>query len=458
MHSLITAEHLQKFSKQGPRYTSYPTAPEWKTSISSADYTQMLSEFGAKNKPLSVYVHIPFCSSMCFYCGCNVVIRKSSPEVGDGYLDLVEREIQQASLALGTKPVVKQLHFGGGTPTYLSAEQLQRLFTIISTHFELETDAEIAIEIDPRTVKKAHLTMLKTLGFNRISMGIQDFSPKVQEAVNRIQPFEMVAELMNDLRSLDFKSINMDLIYGLPYQTLPDFYHTMEQVVTLSPDRIALYSFAHIPWLKSHQKLIPETALPTGTLKLDLFIQAREQFLNSGYNAIAMDHFAKSTDEMSEAFNQGRLYRNFMGYTLKPADDFIGFGVSSIGFIDHSFIQNQKDLPSYTQAISNGLLPVEKGMRLSLDDQIRQWVISELMCHFGLDKQAFFQKFSVAFDSYFQDESPHLIEMESEGLLRREQDALKVTELGKFFVRNIAMGFDWYLRQPKAHQKFSGTV
>ena len=455
--AMLTPEVIGRYTKPGPRYTSYPTAPEWKL-FSPQDYAQTLNRFGASCESLSLYIHIPFCVSMCSYCGCNVVIRKANARVGDVYLDYLEKELTLVQHEIRRKPLLKQFHIGGGTPNYLQPDQLERLMQMVSAHFDWDPEAEIAIEMDPRLATDGHLDALRTLGFNRISMGIQDFDLKVQEAVNRVQPYDMVDNLMQGLRSRGFTSINMDLIYGLPFQSQASFEKTIDQVLALSPDRIALYSFAHIPWLKSHQRLIDPETLPVAAEKLGIFLMARERLLAGGYDAIAMDHFAKSTDEMAKAYHSGTLYRNFMGYTLKPADEYLGVGVTSIGFLAHTFAQNSKDLKGYYAALDRGELPVERGLVLTEDDQRRQWVISQLMCHFRVDKGEFLQRFGVNFETYFEAEHDHLAQCVAEGLITQDPTVISATALGRLFVRNVAMGFDWYLRQAQGHKQFSSTI
>jgi len=453
----ITPELISKFNRAGPRYTSYPTAPEWGP-LTEAAYQHHLSKFGQGTGSLSLYIHIPFCAKMCYYCGCNVIIRKPNDQVGDTYLDYLEKELKLISRDFGRKPLLKQLHLGGGTPNFLTSQQLIKLFSLISSYFSFDPSSEIAMEIDPRTIHIDQLETVKKLGVNRISMGIQDFDHDVQVAVNRIQPFTLVSELVTHLRRLDFSSINMDLIYGLPHQNAVSFKKTVADVIALGADRIALYSFAHVPWLKSHQTLINEKALPVSTDKLNIFLGARDQFLENGYTAIGMDHFAKSSDDMAKAFLSGTLYRNFMGYTLKPADEFLGIGVSSIGQMAGGFFQNTKELSAYTAALDAGRYPIVRGLILSEDDKIRQWVIQELMCHFKLEKSVFFDHYGHRFDDYFLEEQPHLDQCVEDGLISSNPHAIVVTDLGKFFIRNVVMGFDWYLRQPKSHQQFSSTV
>ena len=445
---------IQKFNVQGPRYTSYPTAPEWQDDFPISRYREALRLVKAKS--LSLYFHLPFCEKMCFYCGCNVIIRKQNPSIGDRYIDCLIKEMDLVLSDLSSQLELRQLHFGGGTPNFLSPAQLERLFEAIQSRFVFSEDAEIAIEVDPRVSTIDHLDMLKKLGFNRLSMGLQDFDPQVQKAVNRIQPFEMTRDLVVAIRDRGFQSINIDLIYGLPFQSVASFLKTVEQIIQINPDRIALYSYAHVPWLKSHQALIKKETLPSPDEKLDIFLTARERLLTSGYLAIAMDHFALKNDSMSKAYEQKTLYRNFMGYTLKPAEEFIGFGLSAIGYLSQCFVQNTKDLRSYYQSLDDNTLPLSRGLSLSEDDVRRQWVIQALMCHFGFKKEQFFQKFSQDFDTYFSSEQDHIQSCMKEGLLENNAEEIGLTSLGQLFVRNVCMGFDAYLKKGK--QLFSSTV
>jgi len=407
MNTVIDKSTIQKFDIAGPRYTSYPTAPVWSNEVNDQVYIQKLMDFGQSNKTLSLYIHVPFCQTMCTFCGCNVVIRKQDEKYGDEYLKYLFKEIDLVAHYIGNKKQVKQFHWGGGTPTYFSEEQIERLFNKVQENFEIDLNSEIAIEIDPRTINKSKVKKLKALGFNRISMGVQDFDQKVQEAVNRVQPFELVKEFYAWCRQLEFKSVNFDLIYGLPHQTQKSFSDTVEKVIALKPDRIALYSFAYVPWLKKHQNKIDQKALPSNDVKLEIFLKARSQFLDEGYQAIAMDHFALKADELATAFDQGTLYRNFMGYTVKPADEYIGLGLTSISFLENTFIHNQKTLPDYYRLLEENKLPVERGKILSSDDRIRQWTINALMCQFQIDKQVFEGRFHISFDDYYEKEPEH---------------------------------------------------
>ncbi|NQY74902.1 MAG: oxygen-independent coproporphyrinogen III oxidase [Candidatus Margulisbacteria bacterium] len=449
---------IEKYNIPGPRYTSYPTAPEWEDQFPESRAADAIHRFGQSNRTLSLYIHIPFCQSMCYYCGCNVIIRKDNPQTGDKYLDYLEKEMDITRGHMKRKPLLKQFHIGGGTPNFLTIDQMQRLMEMVSTHFDFDPTAEIAIEIDPRVITPPQLAHLKEVGFNRLSMGIQDFNPIVQKAVNRIQPYEDIQTLIEQARSLQFESINCDLIYGLPFQTTETFSDTIEKIVTLSPDRIALYSYAHVPWLKSHQSLIREKDLPESQQKMSIFMMATKQLTASGYQAIAMDHFAKESDDMAKAFKTGKLHRNFMGYTLKPADDYLGMGTSAIGLVDHTFIQNTKDIKTYYSTLDSGLLPVSRGKSLTQDDRIRQWVIQQLMCSFLVDTQQFESIFGISFRSYFEKETDHLKWCKSEGLLIEKSSVLIASEKGRLFVRLICMGFDAYLPHQKQEPAFSKAV
>lgn len=453
----LTRETILAYNTAGPRYTSYPTAPEWTQEISPELYATKLAQCAAQRKPLSLYIHIPFCESLCYYCACNVSIRKQHDKYGDEYLDYLFKEVDLVAAQFPTPPRVVQFHLGGGTPTYLNPKQLQRLMEKMDALFDIDREGELAIEIDPRTIDEAKLLLLKSFGFNRISMGIQDFSEEVQEQVNRLQPYDQVARYYTRCRELGFSSINFDLIYGLPKQTLENFSDTIAKVCALRPDRIALYSYANVPWLKSQQKKFAEF-LPSPTDKIDLFLMAREALLANGYDAIAMDHFALKSDSMAAAYREGTLHRNFMGYTTKPAEDFIGFGVSAIGFVESTFIQNHRDLTSYYGALSGNALPLHRGKELSRDDLMRQWIISTFMCRFAVDKDEFASRFGEDFNTYFSEEQNYLARAAKDGLLEERGTVLRATELGRLFVRNICIGFDWYFRQKDGHKLFSQTV
>ncbi len=457
----IDKETILKYDVPGPRYTSYPTAPAWLDAVPEDLYKKKLNELGSSSKTLSLYFHIPFCQSLCTFCACSVVIRKNDEKYGEEYLKYLFKEIDLTVKSLGAKKPVKQLHLGGGTPTFLSDSQLKRLMTKIQREFTVDPNGEIAIEVDPRTISRERLKNLHSLGFNRISLGVQDFNEEVQKQINRIQSFEMVKNVTRWCHELGFASVNFDLIYGLPKQTRASFRDTVEKVVSLKPNRIALYSFAFVPWLKKHQLKIHPEILPTHDDKLNIFLDARQEFLLNGYQAIAMDHFALADDELARAFNNGRLYRNFMGYTVKPADEYLGFGVTAIGFLENMFVQNRKNLPQYYADLKDGRIPVERGKLLSTDDQARQWTITSLMCRFQADKGEFERKTGANFDEYFADEQDHIETCIHEGLLVKTDNVILVTEFGKIFIRNICMGFDKYLPAQRVRQEqrqFSQTI
>ena len=455
------AARLQRYDKPGPRYTSYPTAVEFSEAFDEAAYRGRLEAASVvTDEPLSLYVHLPFCEERCLYCGCMTIITHKR-EVAKRYLEYLEREIQMLAEALQARRVVVQHHWGGGTPTYLSVEQIERLHAVIARHFAIQVDAETAIEIDPRVTTREQLRTLRALGFNRLSMGIQDFTPEVQEAIGRYQPERATRELYDYARSIGFNSINVDLIYGLPRQQLSSFAHTLAAVTAMRPDRIAVYSYAHVPWLRPHQKQIEVTELPQRDLKLQLIGAAIESFVTAGYVAIGMDHFALADDELAVAARERRLHRNFMGYTTRRAVDMVGAGLSAIGDVSGAFAQNVKKLPAYYKAIDAGRFPIERGYFLSEDDTIRRRVITELMCNFFVDRVAIEEKFRVDFDQYFRSELEALTAPGgpvSDGFLRISRRGLEVADEGRLFVRAICMHFDRYLRLHANRPTFSRTI
>lgn len=458
MSLIIDKETVQKYDTPGPRYTSYPTAPEWSLSVNAEVYISKLKAFGQNDKTLSLYIHIPFCEQLCYFCACNKVIRANELKIGDEFLAHLFKEMGMIAGHIGRRKLIRQLHWGGGTPTYLSEDQMNRLFAKTQSLFDIDFKEEIAIEVDPRTVPQSKLKTLRRLGFNRISMGVQDFDEKVQDDINRIQPYAQVKEVNQWCRDLKFESVNFDLIYGLPYQTRETFKRTVDLTIDLKPDRIALYSFAYVPWISKPQNKFNLQAIALHDEKLDIFIQSRNNLLAHGYQAIAMDHFALETDELAQAFHQGALHRNFMGYTVKPADEYIGLGPSAIGFLENTYVQNTKVLPEYYERLSQGHLPIERGKVLTDDDIIRQWVINHLMCQFKVDKQVFLARFGFEFEDYFAQEVGHIRDCVKSGLIHDEEGQMTVTDLGKIFIRNVCMGFDWYLRQKNAHKRFSKTI
>jgi oxygen-independent coproporphyrinogen-3 oxidase len=456
---------LGRYDQPGPRYTSYPTAPTWSDAFGPAQYAERLRASGGRTgRPLSMYVHLPYCESMCWFCGCNVVITQDRGK-GANYVDEVLREAALARSLLGDdadRPVL-QHHWGGGTPTFLPPEHLVRLFEGLSALFPIadDPDVEVSLEVDPRVTSREQLAALRSAGFNRVSMGVQDFDPKVQETIHRVQPYELTEQLVDDARGLGFESVNIDLIYGLPYQVTESFARTLELALSLRPDRVACYGYAHVPWLKKHQRVIPEDALPSGEAKLDLYLQALAAFGAEGYVPIGMDHFARGGDSLAEAAEKGVLHRNFMGYTTSPAEDMLSFGMTAISEIDGAFAQNHKTLPEWLAQLDRGEMPVERGLQRDADDEARRRIILDLMCHFRVDfaEHGGTESFRVA----YAEELEALRPMRDDGLIEVEDDGLVVTRLGRLFVRNLCMPFDAWLHKKKGtdgtgQARFSRTV
>ncbi len=451
---------IRRYDKPGPRYTSYPTAVEFSDHFDQAAYRTQLAGMAATTTPISLYLHLPFCEERCSFCGCSVIITRKR-EIAAEYLTYLHRELGMLGEALGTRRQVVQYHWGGGTPTYLSLAQIDALQAVVNRHFDVQKGAEVAIEVDPRVTSVEQLKLLRDLGFNRLSLGVQDFTPEVQQAINRIQSEPLTRTLFEAARGLGFESINIDLIYGLPLQTRPSFGRTVDAVVAMRPDRVAVYSYAHVPWIRGHQKYLNPGDLPPAELKIELFVEAMERFRAAGYAQIGMDHFALPTDDLAIASAAGRLHRNFMGYTTRPAPDMLAAGVSGIGDVGGAFAQNTKKLSEYYSAIDGGRFPIERGYRLDRDDHIRRFVITNLMCNFRVERREVDARFSVEFDRYFEAELSELTESAvADGFVTVDGDAVTVTPLGRLFVRNVAMVFDRHLRARTAGATpvFSRTV
>lgn len=456
---MVDLDLLMKLDQPIPRYTSYPTAPEWGP-ITHDAYQDKLCELGQSNNPVALYFHIPFCHSMCLFCGCSVILNRKK-ENETRYVDYLIKEIELVARTLGQKKRVRQLHFGGGTPTKIAEEELIRLFQAIEQHFQLEADAEIAIEIDPRGVfedRGAKLHLIKSLGFSRVSFGVQDTNEKVQEAVRRRQSYEISKYTYDLARNLAFAGISIDLIYGLPYQTVETFRETIDKIIDLSPDRLSLFSYAKLPWLKAHQKAIKDETLPSTQEKFQIYLMARKKMVEAGYQAIGMDHFAKQSDDMAKAYKEKRLQRNFQGYTVLDVDDLISFGITAIGYVKRGYFQNVKELETYYALLDKKCLPTFRGKLLSEEDLLRRFVIQRLMCDFRLDKEQFFKSFGTPFEVYFSEECKKLKELFSLGLYEEDEKSLKATPLGELFIRNIASSFDWYLAQKEGHKQFSKAI
>jgi len=452
---------IRRYDRPGPRYTSYPTAVEFHEGFDAAAYRERLSEAAAAaTEPLSLYVHLPFCEERCAYCGCTVIATKKR-DVAATYLDYLAREIGMLAAQLGGRRHVVQYHWGGGTPTYLNLEQIARLDATIRRHFDIGTDAECAIEVDPRVTTREQLTLLRRLGFNRLSFGVQDFTETVQEAIRRRQPEAETRALYWFARDAGFDAINFDLVYGLPRQTVDTFRRTLASVTDMLPDRVAVYSYAHIPWLRPNQKAIDSRELPEANLKRQLLGAAIDAFTSAGYVPIGMDHFAQPDDELAVAARERRLHRNFMGYTTRPAPDSVAVGISAIGDVRGAFAQNHKTLARYYQAIDSGTFPIERGYALSPDDLLRRFVITELMCNFHVARRGVEERFGINFGAYFATELTRLSAFDGpvgDGLLEIDDAALTVTARGRLFVRNVCMAFDRYLTAHDGRPTFSRTI
>ena len=454
----VDEEFVNRYNRPGPRYTSYPTAPVWTDSFGPNEYETAIALADQKQSPVSLYMHLPFCESLCLFCACNVIIRKDKSGTPP-YLDILKKETAHIARSVSRDRQVAQFHWGGGTPTYLSPEQIEELFGFTRERFTFAPDAEIGIEVDPRVTTREHLETVRRMGFNRLSMGVQDFKEEVQKAVHRIQPYEQTRDLIQTARQLGFDSINVDLIYGLPYQTADSFAHTVEQIVGLSPDRIAMFSYAHVPWLKKQQGSFV-AHLPEGMQKFDIFRSGLLKFLEAGYLYIGMDHFAKENDELAVSQRNRTLHRNFQGYTTKAGADLYGMGITAISGIQETYAQNYRDIPSWEKAVAERGIATMRGYRLSPDDVIRREVISRLLCHTVIVKDEISKQFDINFDEYFAPELARLKTPEADGLVVINDKEIRTAWLGRIFIRNLAMVFDPYLEKQHLDSKplFSKTL
>jgi len=459
--STPSLETLRRLDRPGPRYTSYPTAMEFHEGVGEQTYRAKLAEADRlkPDAPSSVYVHLPFCHRHCDFCACNAVATPHK-SVGARYLEYLKREIAAVAQTSAQRRPLSQIHWGGGTPTFFSPAQIEGLIEHIRGHFTLTEGAEIAIEVDPRVTTPEHLDTLTRLGFNRLSVGVQDFTPAVQEAIGRGQTIEQTRELLRYAREIGFsEGINFDLVYGLPRQGLASFNANLDQVLELRPDRLAMYSFAFVPWIKPNQRRLKPDEFPEPALKLELYLCALERLLAAGYEPIGMDHFSLPQDELAVAAREGRLDRNFMGYTLKAAPTMIGFGISAIGDLGDGYFQNIRKLPAYYRALDEGRLPIERGRLLDDDDRLRRTVIMQLMCNFRVDKADISSRFGIDFDEYFASSIAGLAELEDMDLLHNTGEEVVLCGNGRLFVRNAAMAFDRYLEAAAAARSaFSRTV
>lgn len=455
---VIDTRLIRKYDRAGPRYTSYPTAVQFQPGFGEDRYRELALAGNSPDKGLSLYFHIPFCNTVCFYCACNKIITKNRSRAGP-YLERLHREIAMQGALFDDHRPVRQLHWGGGTPTFISGAEMAELMTVTGEHFQLLDDdsGDYSIEIDPREADAATIALLRKLGFNRLSMGVQDFDPRVQRAVNRIQSKEITRQALQAARREGFKSISVDLIYGLPYQSVESFTHTLDAVIEMAPDRIAVFNYAHLPQLFKTQRQIDAAMLPDPALKLAIFKRVIEQLTGAGYIYIGMDHFARPDDELARAQQQGTLYRNFQGYSTHADCDLVAMGITAIGMVGESYSQNVKTLDDYYERLDRGRLPVFKGLKLTLDDRLRRSVITRLICNFRLDFQELETEYDMVFGDYFAPELETLAAMQADGLLQLEGSGIRVEPAGRLLIRNICMVFDRYLQQSE-RQRFSRVI
>ena len=446
---IFDADLIRRYDQSGPRYTSYPTAAQFHGNISIDDYRKWAQHSNEDPIPrtLSLYFHIPFCDTVCFYCACNKIVTGDHSRATP-YLEHLYKEIELQGQLFDADRIVDQLHWGGGTPTFLNADQIRELMQVTAKHFSLREDdsGDYSIEIDPRSVDAEKLKVLRETGFNRLSLGVQDLNSRVQQAVNRVQSEDKTREVTEAARELGFKSINMDLMYGLPFQTVESFNETLQKIVTLNPDRLAVYNYAHMPERFKPQRRINETDLPSAAVKLDILQNTIEYLNEAGYVYIGMDHFARPTDELAIAQQQGSLHRNFQGYSTHADCDLVAMGVTAIGRVCDNYSQNVRKLEDYYEKVDAGLLPLERGIELEPDDLLRREIIVQLMCHFVLNIEMLEQKWRFSFATHFKEEIADLENLQKDGLLTLDQGTLQILPAGRMLVRNVCMVFDHYLR------------
>ncbi len=455
---LFDAELIKRYDKSGPRYTSYPTAVQFHEQFQAKQYQEAarLSNEDLVPPPLSLYFHLPFCATVCFYCGCNKVITKNRNRA-EPYLQRLHKEIAMHAGLFDNDRVVDQLHWGGGTPTFITPEQMRELMTETAQHFHLRDDdsGEYSIELDPREIKEDTLSLLRDLGFNRISLGVQDLNQAVQKAVNRIQPIEITRSVLESARHEGFHSMSMDLIYGLPLQTVESFDKTLDEIIEMSPDRLAIYNYAHMPSMFKVQQQIDEKKLPSVSEKLEILHHAVDRMIGAGYVYIGMDHFAKPDDELTMAQKNGSLYRNFQGYSTHSGCDLIAMGVSSISRVGFTYSQNYRDIDAYVESIDNDQLPIFRGIELNFDDVLRRDVITSLICNFILNKNDVSEQYGISFEKYFSEEMDALQQMQNDGILHLERDIIEILPAGRLLIRSICSIFDVYNGQHNETPRFS---
>ncbi|MHC1738904.1 MAG: oxygen-independent coproporphyrinogen III oxidase [Ignavibacteriaceae bacterium] len=450
---------FKKYDKPGPRYTSYPTAPHFNESFTHKDFLSeiKLSNSGENLSNLSLYFHLPYCDTLCYFCGCNMIITRNRERVSQ-YISYVKKEIELLVKLINPSRKVTQLHWGGGTPTHLLPDEIADLAGYIQKSFNFSPDSENSCEIDPRGLTYEHLQALRQNGFNRISMGVQDFNEKVQIAVNRLQPEDITLQAINWIRELNYDSINLDLMYGLPFQTMESFEKTVNRIVAISPDRIAVFNYAHVPWMKKHMNLINTDDLPKPESKLEILKMTTEKLTTSGYDFIGMDHFAKPSDELAIALREKKLYRNFQGYSTRAGADLYAFGITAISQLSRVYAQNHKTEKEYYDALDAGLIPTYKGYMLNNDDLLRRYVVMKIMCDFALNFKTVEDKFQINFKDYFSWGLRNLKEMADDGLISLSENSLAITEVGRLLVRNIAMNFDGYIERKEDVGRYSKTL
>lgn len=446
----VDLDLVRKYNVPGPRYTSYPPATQFTDRVPVEEVQRSVRRNNAVAGDLSLYVHLPFCETLCWFCGCTTVITADYGKSAT-YVDYLGREMALMQPWLNPEREVVQLHFGGGSPTFCRPEHLRALGDSIRRHFRFAADLEAGVEVDPRRLTRDHLVALREIGFNRASMGVQDNNPAVQQAVHRLQPLEVTAQAVEWIRETGFRSLNIDLIYGLPFQTVASFEQTLDEILALKPDRFAVFSYAHVPWMKPAQKIVQARVLPTPEVKFQLLKLTIEKLAAAGYLYIGMDHFARADDELAVAQRRGTLQRNFQGYSTRGGADIYAFGMSSISQCDDTYWQNLKDLPAYYRALDAGRWPYARGYQLSADDRVRRQTIMQLMCNLVVDYAAMSDRLGLDFADYFAPELASLDDLEADGLVERRPDRLRVTELGRLLVRIIAMRFDAYL--PKQNER-----
>ena len=451
---------LKKFNQQGPRYTSYPTAPMFSPEFTPTDYVKEIVETNAESgaSPLSLYFHFPFCAKLCYFCGCNMRVSRDRELVAE-YNEYIKRELDLLRPMISGDRTVAQMHWGGGTPSHLTPDEIRDVGRFIRERFEFDDDIEASVEIDPRNLSRDHIAAFAEIGFNRTSFGVQDFNPKVQEAINRVQSEEITRDTVNWAREFGFQSINLDLIYGLPFQSISSFADTVDKIIDISPNRVAVFNYAHVPWLKKHQDVMPADAIPSPDERLAILQMTIERLIATGYVYIGMDHFAKPTDELAIAQANNTLYRNFQGYSTKAGCDVYAFGLSAISQFENIYAQNQKGFKEYYGSIDAEKAATYVGYRMTGDDHIRKDTIMQMMCNLEIDKRRVERMFGIDFDEYFAADLPKLKPFIEDGLVTHDSEKIKVIGSGILIIRNVAMCFDAYLEQMMREKPvFSKTV